>query len=86
MINLTFVFPEVTFNSAELIEIAEALNKPALKKYLISQQHTFIKDIANAMPAAEETAENYLRRHCTVVGALGALEALLAVEASKKGA
>lgn len=78
--NLDYAFPTQTFANAELVEIAEALNKPAVKKYLRHQQGISIKAIANGLPKEGESAESYLRRQATVVGGLGVLEALLQIE------
>lgn len=84
--NLATIFPPVEFSRAELFEIAEAANKPAVKKYLKAQQGEFIKGIATGMPVEGESAESYLRKQATVVGALEALERLLAIEAPVKSA
>lgn len=84
--NLASIFPSVTFATAELTEIAEAMNKPAVKKYLKTQQGLLVQDIATGLPAAGESAEEYLRKQATVVGALGAIERLLAIEAPVKSA
>jgi hypothetical protein len=78
--NLDKVFPYVSFTSAEMAEIATAINKPAVQKYLKHQQGEFIKGIGNGLPDEGESAESYVRRQAVVVGNLEVLEQLLGIE------
>jgi hypothetical protein len=78
--NLDYFFPSKTFATAEMVEIAEAFTKPAVKKYLSQEAGKLIRDIANGLPAAGEDAESYLRRQAQVVGGLAVYEALLQIQ------
>jgi hypothetical protein len=77
---LETAFPQQSFTNAELHEIAEAMTKPAVRKYLLSEQRTCIKAIANGEPAKDESAESYLRRQAKVQGGLAVLEGLLSID------
>lgn len=81
--NLASLFPPVQFSNAELMEIAKAMNNPAVKKYLRVQQGEYVKGIANGLPneATNESAESYVRRQAVVVGSLEVIESLLSIEA-----
>lgn len=74
------VIPEVKFTSAELHEIATAINSPSLRKYLINQQRQFVQDIVNGAPRETDAAESYLRKHMRAQGGLAVLEDLLSIE------
>lgn len=80
---LSQILPPATFTSTELHEIAIHLSNPSVRKYLIEQARICYESIGEGLPMPNESAESYLRRQASVVGSLGALQALLSIEASQ---
>jgi len=93
MLNITTtLYPEQQFTSSEMVDIAEALNRPSVKKYLIQLGVRGLKAIAEGQPAIAkidieaESAESFLRRQAVVQGQLAVIQTLLTIEAPAKQA
>lgn len=71
---------EKQFHTAELHEIAEALTKPAVRKYFEQQQIKALKSIVSGQPKEGESDSAYLRREAEVRGVLSLLEVLLEIQ------
>lgn len=78
--NLEKLLPPATFSTAELVEIAAAITKPAVVKYLKNEQATALKAIGNGLPKEGESDTEYLRKQAQVVGSLAVFEGLLGIE------
>ena len=78
---LSGIFPPAKqFTHAELVEIATVVNTKSFRDYLIQQAKQYYEAIGEGLPGAGESAEEYLRRHATVVGSLAVVSQLLAIE------
>jgi len=74
------LFPEPSFTTAELFELAVTIHKPVMQKYLRTLACTAIKDICHGQRKEGESAESYLERQAVVAGGLAVVEQLLNVE------
>jgi hypothetical protein len=78
------IFPPITeMTSAELHEIAEAMNKPAVKRYIRNELAANIKASINALPMKGQDPNEFLIHHATVLGAAGVWEQLHNIQTVK---
>lgn len=77
------IFPQIQFNSSELLEIETTLCSSALIKYLHSLAYNAGSDICSAVREPGELAESFLLRVENVKGGLGVINMLLQVSVSK---
>ncbi len=80
--SLDSIFPDLQFSTTELIEIANVMNSPLIRKYLTSCAAIALKDIGQGLPKENETAEAYLLKQAQVVGSLNTFRMLLSIEKS----
>lgn len=80
MSTIDTLFPDQEFTNSELVEIANAVNHPALKKYLRKIATNTVKGLIFSEPYNGESAESCLRRQARVAGGLEVIETLLNIE------
>jgi hypothetical protein len=77
---------DVNFTNAEMIELAEHLNHPAVQKYLKLTAQSSQHALCTGKRFDNELAESFLERRAAVMGGLEVLETLLSIEPVTKTA